>query len=400
MEDWSNRISDRFKGYEIPESEGLWEDINATMTRKRRVRSILMWSGVAGSVVAAAMAIFVLLDVSGNGYEERIDDDRIEVLSNNGQNRVWNEEIPTANKLLAMNVWNDAAVVEEITKDDEDILVAGEEILEDEEEITENKENNDGRNIQNPMISEESHPINEEFHRYDIPYKKERKGKISTSLSYGNGVGSNSTSHGYKTFFLSRNDGLELNTNGATAGIMSLNGKEMPVMTQTKHHMPLRAGLNVRWEFFPKLSLETGLVYTLLSSELTSGSDKYTYVSKQKLNYIGIPLNLNYTFLETRFIGLYVSTGGMMEKCVGGKLSTDYISNGKVIDKTAESLRVVPLQWSVNLSAGFQFNIIRSTGIFIQPGISWYFDNKSPVETIYRTKPLNFDLRFGIRYSF
>ena len=68
MEDWSNRISDRFKGYEIPESEGLWEDINATMTRKRRVRSILMWSGVAGSVVAAAMAIFVLLDVSGNGY--------------------------------------------------------------------------------------------------------------------------------------------------------------------------------------------------------------------------------------------------------------------------------------------------------------------------------------------
>ena len=158
--------------------------------------------------------------------------------------------------------------------------------------------------------------------------------------------------------------------------------------------------MNVRWEFFPKLSLETGLVYTLLSSELTSGSDKYTYVSKQKLNYIGIPLNLNYTFLETRFIGLYVSTGGMMEKCVGGKLSTDYISNGKVIDKTAESLRVVPLQWSVNLSAGFQFNIIRSTGIFIQPGISWYFDNKSPVETIYRTKPLNFDLRFGIRYSF
>ena len=89
-----------------------------------------------------------------------------------------------------------------------------------------------------------------------------------------------------------------------------------------------------------------------------------------------------------------------MEKCVGGRLSTDYVSNGNIIDKTTDRLRVDPLQWSVNLSAGLQFNIIRSTGIFIQPGISWYFDNGSPVETIYKAKPLNFDLRFGIRYSF
>ena len=395
MEDWTNSISDRFEGYEIPESEGLWADIDATMTSRRRVRSILMWSGVAGSVVAATMAIFVFLNVSGNEPEDRIYADRIEVLTDNGQNRVWNEEIPPAKPPLAMNVHSGAAVVEEIS---EDVQTSPSDIvIEDEGTVVGERATIAKDEVE---ITEEGYPVNDESYRYDTQYKKERKRKISAGLLYGNGVGSNGTSQGYKTFFLSKDEGLELNTNGATAGIMSLNGKEVPATTQTRHHLPLRAGLNVRWEFFPKLSLETGLVYTLLSSELTSGSDIYTYVSRQKLNYIGIPLNLNYTFLETRFIGLYVSMGGMMEKCVGGKLSTNYISNGKIIDKKAESLRVDPLQWSANISAGFQFNIIKSTGIFIQPGISWYFDNGSPVETIYKTKPVNFDLRCGIRYSF
>ena len=289
-----------------------------------------------------------------------------------------------------MNIRKDAA--EDGIAVSEDEVVVSEDILE--------KDNMVSSETEETVVEDGAKAIEDDFFFNEEEYKKRQKGKISASVVYGNGAGSNGTSEGYRTFFLSTGEGLELNANGAAAGIMSLNGKETPASTQTKHHLPVRAGLSVRWEFFPRLSLETGLTYTLLSSEMTSGSEKYNYVSKQRLNYIGIPLNLNYTFLDTRFIGLYVSAGGMMEKCVGGRLSTDYVSNGNIIDKTTDRLRVDPLQWSVNLSAGLQFNIIKSTGIFVQPGISWYFDNGSPVETIYKAKPLNFDLRFGIRYSF
>ena len=390
MEDWSNRLSDRFNGYEIPEPEGLWEGIDATVTRRRRVRGILMWSGVAGSVAAAAIALFVLLNISGNVSEDRMYADKIEVLGANGRNELHTEGIPSARRLLAMNIRKDAA--EDGIAVSEDEVVVSEDILE--------KDNMVSSETEETVVEDGAKAIEDDFFFNEEEYKKRQKGKISASVVYGNGAGSNGTSEGYRTFFLSTGEGLELNANGAAAGIMSLNGKETPASTQTKHHLPVRAGLSVRWEFFPRLSLETGLTYTLLSSEMTSGSEKYNYVSKQKLNYIGIPLNLNYTFLDTRFIGLYVSAGGMMEKCVEGRLSTDYVSNGNIIDKTTDRLRVDPLQWSVNLSAGLQFNIIRSTGIFVQPGISWYFDNGSPVETIYKAKPLNFDLRFGIRYSF
>lgn len=390
MEDWSNRLSDRFNGYEIPEPEGLWEGIDATVTRRRRVRGILMWSGVAGSVAAAAIALFVLLNISGNVSEDRMYADKIEVLGANGRNELHTEGIPSARRLLSMNIRKDAA--EDGIAVSEDEVVVSEDILE--------KDNMVSSETEETVVEDGAKAIEDDFFFNEEEYKKRQKGKISASVVYGNGAGSNGTSEGYRTFFLSTGEGLELNANGAAAGIMSLNGKETPASTQTKHHLPVRAGLSVRWEFFPRLSLETGLTYTLLSSEMTSGSEKYNYVSKQRLNYIGIPLNLNYTFLDTRFIGLYVSAGGMMEKCVGGRLSTDYVSNGNIIDKTTDRLRVDPLQWSVNLSAGLQFNIIKSTGIFVQPGISWYFDNGSPVETIYKAKPLNFDLRFGIRYSF
>lgn len=408
MEDWSNRLSDRFNGYEIPEPEGLWEGIDATVTRRRRVRGILMWSGVAGSVAAAAIALFVLLNISENVSEDRMYADKIEVLGADGRNELHTEGIPSARRLLAMNIRKDAAgsgmpsengdtyQADMVTGDgiavSEDDVVVSEDIIE--------KDNMVSSETEETVVEDGAKAIEDDFFFNEEEYKKRQKGKISASVVYGNGAGSNGTSEGYRTFFLSTGEGLELNANGAAAGIMSLNGKETPASTQTKHHLPVRAGLSVRWEFFPRLSLETGLTYTLLSSEMTSGSEKYNYVSKQRLNYIGIPLNLNYTFLDTRFIGLYVSAGGMMEKCVGGRLSTDYVSNGNIIDKTTDRLRVDPLQWSVNLSAGLQFNIIKSTGIFVQPGISWYFDNGSPVETIYKAKPLNFDLRFGIRYSF
>ncbi|MGM9747247.1 MAG: outer membrane beta-barrel protein [Candidatus Cryptobacteroides sp.] len=407
MEDWSNRLSDRFNGYEIPEPEGLWEGIDATVTRRQRVRTILLWSGVAGSVAAAAIALFVLLNIYENVPAGRMYADRIEVLGADGHNEVWTEDMPTAQRLLSMNVRRDdggSGMPSEVPAA-EDETVFGDGTVDSKEEAVisedlEVKDNEISSEKDATVVEDGANAIEDDFFFNEEEYKKRQKGKISASMTYGNGAGSNGSSQGYRTFFLSTGEGLELNANGATAGIMNLNGKETPATTQTKHHLPVRAGLSIRWEFYPKLSLETGLVYTLLSSEMTSGSERYNYVSKQKLNNIGIPLNINYTFLDTRFFGLYVSAGGMMEKCVGGKLSTDYISNGNIIRNTYDRLKVDPLQWSVNLSAGLQFNIIRSTGIFIQPGISWYFDNGSPVETIYKTKPVNFDLRFGISYSF
>ncbi|MGN1210530.1 MAG: outer membrane beta-barrel protein [Candidatus Cryptobacteroides sp.] len=410
MEDWTNRFSNRFNGYEMPEPEGLWEAIDATIIRKRRARSFLVWSGMAGGIAAAAVAIFLMLDIPGRipDGSRRMYADNIEVLRSEGTEIIWESEMPQAKELFAMGPKRQDAVLWEGEEPDGRMADEGmgpDGGMDDEEmePVLEGaKEESEGKAIVD-IMKRDAEDLKNGYDYRSIENANRnirKKSNISASLSYGNGAGSSGVSQGYRTFFVSQAEGLEMNVKGAAASIMTLNGKDAPAETKTKHHLPLRAGLCIRWEFFPKLSIETGLTYTLLSSEMTSGSERYNYVSKQKLNYLGIPLNLNYSFLDTGLINLYISAGGLMEKCIGGRISTDYISNGSVAEKTDERLKVNPLQWSVNLGAGLQINFIKKTGLFIQPGISWYFDNDSPVETIYSAHPVNFDFRFGIRHSF
>ena len=64
-------------------------------------------------------------------------------------------------------------------------------------------------------------------------------------------------------------------------------------------------------------SVETGVTYTMLSSEITyeNSSEK----TDQKLHYIGIPVRANWSFVNDKRFTVYVSAGGAIEKCVYGK---------------------------------------------------------------------------------
>ena len=99
-----------------------------------------------------------------------------------------------------------------------------------------------------------------------------------------------------------------------------------------EHHQPVSFGLSVRKSLPKGFSVETGLTYTLLSSDIKRQGD--TKMQSQKLHYIGIPVRGNWNFLEKKYFTLYVSAGGMVEKCVYGKLADDKVN-------------VKPLQFSV-----------------------------------------------------
>ena len=56
-------------------------------------------------------------------------------------------------------------------------------------------------------------------------------------------------------------------------------------------------------------------------------------------------------------------------------------------------------QWSVDASAGVQYNFSDSFGLYAEPGVGYYFDNGSNVKTIYKEKPFNFNLNVGFRLT-
>ena len=171
------------------------------------------------------------------------------------------------------------------------------------------------------------------------------------------------------------------------------------VKTEYKHRLPVRVGLNVAYRLTDRLSVESGVSYTRLSSDMKDGTKNNYSSSSQKLDYIGVPLNVKYRAFGYRRLNVYASAGLLTEKCVSGKTTHEYVISGEKKKHEAEDVAAKPWQLSVNAALGAQFDVLRNVGVYVEPGVSYYFDDRSPLSTIYKEKPLNFNLNLGVRYT-
>ena len=171
------------------------------------------------------------------------------------------------------------------------------------------------------------------------------------------------------------------------------------VKTEYKHRLPVRVGFNVAYRLTDRLSVESGVSYTRLSSDMKDGTKDNYSSGSQKLDYIGVPLNVKYRAFGYRRLSVYASAGLLTEKCVSGKTTHEYVISGEKKKYEAEDVAVKPWQLSVNAALGAQFDVLRNVGVYVEPGVSYYFDDRSPLSTIYKEKPLNFNLNLGVRYT-
>lgn len=167
-----------------------------------------------------------------------------------------------------------------------------------------------------------------------------------------------------------------------------------------RHRLPVHAGASVAYRINNRVSIEAGIAYSYLSADIHEGSDSYYFAGEQSLHYVGIPVGVRVRAMSWKNFDIYVGAGFEADKCVSGTLKKAYVINGQTRDDGHESIRVRPLQWSVNAGAGVQYNFSSMVGIYAEPGLSYYFDNGSNIETIYSEKPLNFNLNIGLRVSF
>ena len=63
-------------------------------------------------------------------------------------------------------------------------------------------------------------------------------------------------------------------------------------------------------------------------------------------------------------------------------------------------LTVYPLQFSVSGAVGAQFNATMLIGVYVEPGVAYFFDDGSDVQTIRKDTPFNFNLQAGIRFTY
>lgn len=182
-------------------------------------------------------------------------------------------------------------------------------------------------------------------------------------------------------------------------GIMLFN-KGKHTRRNVHHNLPFRAGITFAYKFNNNLSIESGLSYSLLTSDFTEGSDKNLVNTRQSLHYLGIPINLRYTFLRWNRLDFYASAGVIAEQCISAKQNTDYVLDNRIEISDTENIDEKPLQFSADLSAGIQFNATSLIGIYVEPGAVYHFKNHSELQTIYKDRPFDFNLNIGLRFTF
>lgn len=168
-----------------------------------------------------------------------------------------------------------------------------------------------------------------------------------------------------------------------------------------KHSLPITFGASVNIGLTDRLSIETGVTYSYLYSKMeqSAGTAART-VTKQKLHYMGIPVKIKYDFLQTRIVNIYGSAGGAVEKLVSGKRTTmDHYENDNILSESpiSRNIKVGSLQTSIGANAGAEFYLDRRFGIYIEPGIGYFFENGNQPESYRTENPLNFTIKAGIR---
>lgn len=224
-------------------------------------------------------------------------------------------------------------------------------------------------------------------------------GRLAASLYTTAGTGGTSMQR-YTSFGLMGIDPGDANWKDDPYMGMLVTNKGHLADRRVRHHLPVHAGASIAYRINDRVSVETGIAYSYLSADIHEGSDSYYFAGEQSLHYVGIPVGVRVRAMSWKNFDIYVGAGFEADKCVSGTLKKSYVINGQTRDDGHESISIRPLQWSVNAGAGVQYNISSMVGIYAEPGLSYYFDNGSNIETLYSEKPLNFNLNIGLRVSF
>lgn len=417
---WKEDIHDRLGNFETDAPDGLWEAIHQRMTQtepaqaeKRQTPFVLQPTLRRTACAAAAcLALIAGYQYFADGGKETVNGVKV------AQGGV--ADIPTS-RYVAKNAVAPAATVYAQTQNSPAVLQPNGRVEQTADAIAQPTQNDESAQIStpqhlnistsqphNPSTPQHLNPSTSQPHNPStslLAYtpadnsrgRHEGAARWTLSTSAMTGMGASSVTNSTATYVEAVGPDDVMWADNPQLGIGIFNqGKS--VKTEYKHRLPVRVGINVAYRLTDRLSVESGVSYTRLSSDMKDGTKDNYSSGSQKLDYIGVPLNVKYRAFGYRRLSVYASAGLLTEKCVSGKTTHEYVINGEKKHE-AEDVAAKPWQLSVNAALGAQFDVLRNVGVYVEPGVSYYFDDRSTLSTIYKEKPLNFNLNLGVRYT-
>ena len=225
-----------------------------------------------------------------------------------------------------------------------------------------------------------------------VPLRKET-GKWLLAAAFGTGNGNNNLNDDTNPMYNAMAD------NGYISGeynrIHPFDGMTIEDFSDISYQVPLSFGITARKNLSKHWGVESGLVYTFLSTSFKWSN----YDVRQHLHYIGIPVNVvAYLWNNNPNWKIYISGGAMVEKGLRNIYTQkEYSSN--TTRTTIVKTSIDGFQWSINGALGVNYRITKSFGLYFEPRLSYYFDNNQPISM--RTEwPVSVGINVGLNYEF
>lgn len=409
-EKWTKDIRERMVDYETPIPEGLWEDIEGEMRARGMMRNphkpaaVISLRAKRIASVAAVLAIAFLVG-------RHVSTESPKFISKNGN---CGSTISVGTSGTINHVAEALGQVDEFVPGYKTALSVAISSAEGISTIVD-----DGQSVNPTDSSSTSVPEKTEEKKNILPRiqpqsnrntyytaqnrQSARSGhadsRITASLFASGGLPSDfaNTSTGMSVTTGVGPDGAEWEDSPLLGIAIYNQGRE--VKTSIKHHQPIRTGVTVSYALNDRFSIESGITYTRLNSDMRDGSESHYVEGTQSLHYVGVPLNAKYKFYSHKGLSLYASAGALVEKCVSGKQERTYVVDNKKELTDQDDVRPKSLQLSANAGIGAQYNVMPTVAVYAEPGVSYYFNDGSNVSTIYKEKPLNLNVNVGLRFT-
>lgn len=234
--------------------------------------------------------------------------------------------------------------------------------------------------------TEEASETGDEWAAYD-----ETDSERSTGVSFliGGNIASNGSAKG-----LSNPGGFR-----APAGILQDATYIEQTSKNSSYSIPVSLGFTTRLNLGKKWSIGSGLNWTMLQRTFSGNyvnikNGKITTTDsdiRHTIHYVGIPLNGYYDIIESPRLRFYAYAGGEAEKALANIYRVK-----KAQGNLSYTEKVKGVQWSVGAGIGVEFLIADQIGIYLNPGVRYYFDCGQPV-SIRTQQPLMMNFEIGLR---
>ncbi len=205
--------------------------------------------------------------------------------------------------------------------------------------------------------------------------------------------------------------GGDISTNNEAKGLSGFGGFRIPsldakdvtyveqVGKSSSYSIPLTFGLGAKVNFTKRWAVGAGVNWTMLRRtfngryvKVENGVSKSSDTEVQHtLQYVGIPVNAFYNIIQSPRIKFYTYAGGTVEKGISNVYRVQDIKN---VPRVKNNVKGVQL--SAGAGLGVEFIVVDWLGVYINPGVRYYFDCDQPVN-IRTQQPFMMDFEIGLR---